>query len=526
MKYLDIRNGIKTLGLVCVLTLGTTVADAGYKAGYYNSLNGKCGAELMKAIQKLSAGHKEISYGDATWSAFRSTDVKTVGGVDYWWDMYSSNLVEISGHGGMNIEHSVANSWWEGVKNAAYKDIVHLNPSDATANNRKGNYPLGEVATATWENGVTFVGTPKAGTGGGSKYVYEPCDEYKGDFARVFMYMFCAYRDMEWGTRFTWMYDTSDPLMFRPWAQELVLRWSASDAVSEKERKRNDGIEKEQGNRNPFIDLPDLADHIWGSKKNEPYKVEGAGEDPEPDPEPDNQVIYNWLGGSDPNGADDWTLDTAMAGKYPVMSWKEYNKKYYLNASGYENGNIHAVEAYALSPEVDMTGVKSAKFSFSHAAKFQTTLRDLCKVVVVNHDINSNADGYMKVYEVPSWPVADAWKFSDSGEIDITEYAAGNKHISVGFLYKSSEAGADTWEINNAKLVLEKESTGVTDIAQEYDNQDDSCLVEVWGRNILAPEGAVIYDLNGRRVSGENVAPGIYIVAKPTFSKSVKVMVR
>lgn len=89
------------------------------------------------------------------------TDVKVVNGKNYWWDMYSNELVLVSsGHGGLNIEHSVANSWWEGTKNDAYKDIHHLNPSNATANSRKGNFPLGKVGTVTWTNGVTTVGKP------------------------------------------------------------------------------------------------------------------------------------------------------------------------------------------------------------------------------------------------------------------------------------------------------------------------------------------------------------------------------
>ena len=68
----------------------------------------------------------------------------------------------------MNIEHSVANSCWGGSKNDAYKDLFHLNPSDATANNRKSNFPLGiVVATPTWTNGVTVVGHPAATTAAG-----------------------------------------------------------------------------------------------------------------------------------------------------------------------------------------------------------------------------------------------------------------------------------------------------------------------------------------------------------------------
>lgn len=170
--------------------------------------------------------------------------MKVVNGKNYWWDMYSNELVLVSsGHGGLNIEHSVANSWWEGTKNDAYKDIHHLNPSNATANSRKGNFPLGKVGTVTWTNGVTTVGKPTGGTGGGSANVYEPCDEYKGDFARVFMYMFTCYEDMSWGSRFDWMYVQGQKYpMFQSWAVDLLLDWNALDPVSDKEINRNEAI--------------------------------------------------------------------------------------------------------------------------------------------------------------------------------------------------------------------------------------------------------------------------------------------
>lgn len=131
-------SGVLATGILCMTPLSLS---AGYPSGYYDTLEGKCGVELMKAVKALGAGHKVISYGDRTWEAFKSTDIRTIDGVDYWWDMYSTNLVEATGHEGLNIEHSVANSWWGKTRNDAFKDIVHLNPADKDANNRKSNYP-------------------------------------------------------------------------------------------------------------------------------------------------------------------------------------------------------------------------------------------------------------------------------------------------------------------------------------------------------------------------------------------------
>ena len=95
-----------------------------------------------------------------------------------WWDMYSNTLVPIETHDGLNIEHSVANSWF-GAKAAKdpYADLFHLNPSNESANNQKGSLPLGEVVTVSWQNELVKTGAPKSGTAGSATKVFEPADE-------------------------------------------------------------------------------------------------------------------------------------------------------------------------------------------------------------------------------------------------------------------------------------------------------------------------------------------------------------
>lgn len=502
-------------------------AGAAYPAGYYDSLEGKCGVELMRAVKAVAKNHKTITYGNATWDAFRVTDCRMVDGKKYWWDMYSNDLVEMGpskpDNEIMNIEHTVAKSWWGGSKNVAYQDIVHLNPSNKRANSAKSNYPICELGSKDFDNGVTMVGTPKSGQGGGCGYGYEPCDEYKGDFARVFMYMFTVYDDISWTTQHAYMYDRNSDLMFRQWAKELVLRWSANDVVSQKERDRNDGIYEKQNNRNPFIDLPDLAEHIWGSKSNVPYSLSGETPDPGPGPEdpeePGQQKVYNWLSSSS-STMGDWTIEDVelpSAGSY-VWSWKYLAAKdiYYLNGSAHINGTPYASKSYAWSPEVSLEGAKEVTLSFSHAAKFQTTLRDLCRLVV-----KDTGTGEIDDIAIPVWPAPDSWTFVSSGDIDLSAYAG--RKIKVGLLYESSASGADTWEVNDMKLQIEADGTGV-DIP-DYDSVDDSDMVEVWGNTVLVPEGARIFDMNGREVSGKNLQSGVYIVVKPSFAKAVKVMV-
>lgn len=289
-------NALKSIYISLMLTSGA-VAMGAVPDGYYDSLEGLTGVALKKAVKTAGfKNHKAITYGDDTWEVFKTSDVRTINGTLYYWDMYSNeNVAVTSGKPNstvMNIEHSVAKSWWGGANNDAYKDCFHLNPSNSDANSRKSNYPMAEIQTGTWNNGVTFVGKPKSGQGGGSTYVYEPADEYKGDFARVFFYMFTIYDNISWTSSCNWMYDTGSDLTLKPWAYELLLKWARQDPVSQKEIDRNEAVSKKQGNRNPFIDCPELAEYIWGSKRGQAFHYDGYSDpNPDPQPDPDDPVI-------------------------------------------------------------------------------------------------------------------------------------------------------------------------------------------------------------------------------------------
>jgi len=173
----------------------------------------------------------------------------------------------------MHKEHSMPKSWWGGYDEtqgyAGYTDINHLYPSDGDANMAKSNYPLGEVSNPYFDNGVTRVGSPKMGQGGGSNSVFEPDDRYKGDFARTYFYMACAYQHYSW--KYTYMLNNSSWKGFNEWSIDLLCRWARNDAVSDKEVNRNDAVQKHQNNRNPFIDIPELFEYIWGNRQGQVF---------------------------------------------------------------------------------------------------------------------------------------------------------------------------------------------------------------------------------------------------------------
>lgn len=274
---------VKTLltyrGLLCLVGMFFAVisAVAEIPAGYYNSIRGKRDAELKAALHNLLYNHTLISSYNDLPRYFRKTDVypENHERAGQWWEMYSNRTLYSSSFSGLNREHSLPKSWWGGTTDTpAYIDLNHLYPSEAAANMAKSNYPLGEVSgTPTFENGVTTVGYPVSGQGGGARQVFEPADQYKGDFARTYFYMVTCYQNLTW--KYTWMVSNNTYPTLNQWAVNLLLKWHEEDPVSQKELARNEEVYKVQANRNPFIDYPELADYLWGSHKGEAFYPEG-----------------------------------------------------------------------------------------------------------------------------------------------------------------------------------------------------------------------------------------------------------
>ena len=202
--------------------------------------------------------------------------------------MYSNNSYNFSnGAGatkGMNIEHSVPKSW----RGDAYDetatpltrfkydgsyDLHHLTPSDAAANTAKSNYPLGEVDSPLFDNGVTKVGTGQAN--GRATNLFEPADEYKGDFARMYLYFVTCYQDYSWKSSALSMFAQNSYPTLNAYGQSLLLKWHRQDPVSQKEIDRNNAVYSFQGNRNPFIDYPNMVEYIWGDSTNYEFSFSG-----------------------------------------------------------------------------------------------------------------------------------------------------------------------------------------------------------------------------------------------------------
>lgn len=279
---------VSTFLLMLVAVLTTFQVLASEPRNYYNNAIGKNDEALMNALRSIINSHRQLSYS-ALWDAFKSTDTDAQG---YIIDMYSNCRYRPDQHGGssstvgggFNREHSFPKSWFDDDY-PMYTDLFHLYPTDIKVNNQRGNYPFGVCANGTRLVDGQYYGKGKLGKStypGYSGTVFEPDDEYKGDFARTYFYMVTCYKNElpSWSGSPQLNYSGNRYKAFSTWSINMLMEWTRLDPVSEKEIKRNDAVYGIQGNRNPFIDHPELAEYIWGSLQGQQWN--GTGQEVQP----------------------------------------------------------------------------------------------------------------------------------------------------------------------------------------------------------------------------------------------------
>ena len=155
-------------------------------------------------------------------------------------------------HDGWNREHL-----WPQSRGAERKpvrsDLHHLRPTDATVNSRRGNLDFDNGGSPEGEAPATFR----------DRDSFEPRDEIKGDVARSMFYVDVRYE----GTG-------SEPDLVLVDARTgrgttvgdlcTLLEWHQNDPPDDEERRVNERIEEIQGNRNLFVDQPELAVALFG----------------------------------------------------------------------------------------------------------------------------------------------------------------------------------------------------------------------------------------------------------------------
>ncbi|MCB0402780.1 MAG: endonuclease [Flavobacteriales bacterium] len=249
----------KWTGLIALIISGILVEAQ--VPTYYNDVNLTLTGMALKAelAQKIINTHTtQLQYNDL-WTVLQQTDLDPANSnkvlLIYGYNDGDNNVVtdrtriktNYGGNNGQwNREHVYAKSL--GTPDLGTvgpgADAHHIRCSDVQMNNNRGSK---KFAT----------GSGNAGTVGSNWY---PGNEWKGDVARMMMYMYLRYSSQCLPSNVGVGSSVSiDPSMIT-----LFLQWNAEDDVSTYETNRNNILETEQGNRNPFIDNPYLATVIWG----------------------------------------------------------------------------------------------------------------------------------------------------------------------------------------------------------------------------------------------------------------------
>jgi endonuclease I len=253
--------------------------DYGPPEGYYDAVEAASGEELKAELNARISGHASVTYTQAR-DNFRLIDADPEQ-ANYIFLLYSGFSIPYTA-GFWNREHVFPQSFGTGSTASSafsdgpgYTDLHHLFPADGGVNSARSNLYFDYSA-----NGGSPVNNAPGSTRDADSF--EPRDADKGRVARVMLYMDVRYEgeDLEnpFGDRTPDLRlgNFPNPNTYTMGRLDPLLEWNRKYAPDARERRRNHLIQQGgqiglrtfagQGNRNPFVDYPELADavHVAG----------------------------------------------------------------------------------------------------------------------------------------------------------------------------------------------------------------------------------------------------------------------
>ncbi|WP_442266241.1 endonuclease [Tenacibaculum sp. ZS6-P6] len=279
--------------IIPVIMLITSLSVFGQIPSYYNDVNLTLNGSNLKdelSTKIISTHNIFLSYTPGVWNTLKLTDIDPTDPskvlLIYGWNDTDSEINndrtrgkdQNGGNSGdWNREHVYPKSLGNpnlGTTGAG-ADAHSLRPCDGSRNSSRSNRKFAAG------NGTASYITPE-----GNWY---PGDEWKGDVARMMMYMYLRYGNQTLPTNVgVGNIVATDPNMI-----DLFLQWNTEDPVSDFEKQRNPILEQEQGNRNPFIDNPAFATQIWGGPQAEDLFGSTGGSDTQSPSTPSNLISSN-----------------------------------------------------------------------------------------------------------------------------------------------------------------------------------------------------------------------------------------
>ena len=376
---------------------------------------------------------------------------------------------------------------------------------------------MGVVTKVTNTNGAT-----KVGSGANGLSLWEPADEWKGDFARGYMYIVTAYEDYanKWQSEGSnSLYNNTYPTL-KEWAYKLYIQWAKADKPDAVEVKRNNDVYKIQGNRNPYVDFPNLMEYVWGDSTNIAFNPEttvksssyvngegGGGGSIDPDPNPGTPEVNIYQANFTSN--DGGCQESIVSNSSPYTQIWKRSAQYGWKGTAYKGSNYEA-EATLSLPEVDLTDYDDAKLTISQAVNFAkgNALKYL-KIVVRSVDPE---DGAVEISPLSDFkvPEKDSWMYSDF-TFDLS-YFCGTK-ATISFVYKSDNNICSTWQIKKATITGKKTSTGIK--INTFDQNDSIDFSKPYD----------VYSIDGRKLNPSQVKTGGIVIIRQN-GKVMKMRIR
>lgn len=272
------RTAILTVALTYAVC-GQPVTNAGENDFDRSAFVGLNGRDILNLIRKDFRPEQAITDRTQTAAIVSAYARNTDGGyIDYFSSANPMSYDELT------LLPVVPLSWWgTAVDNYVKSDLHNLVPANDKVTAARSDYPPGKVADAVYDNGFWRSGI--GSISGMQTNFYEPADKYKGDFARIYLYMASVYPQPLWYSRAAMLFEDGYYPLLTTYGRELLMAWHRSDPIDEFELTRNNVIAGVQGHGNPFVSLPELAEYIWGRHSDETYDPQQPPQNPDDDPQ-------------------------------------------------------------------------------------------------------------------------------------------------------------------------------------------------------------------------------------------------
>jgi len=240
---------------------------------------------LREAIHDAIDDHERVPYSSR--SAVDTWDVLSEADADL---LQPGHVLTVYGIGSYPVA-STANPDWErehlwprsyglsddDVCDYVYTDLHQLRPTEPDLNQIRGNKPFDACRGRV--RAVKEVRDPTAGAGLENRVcesAWEVWPGRRGEIARSILYLDVRYEGGFHGVTGCPEPDlrlTDDPALIVPSDYPVdvaymgmlsaLLAWHLEDPPDDLERRRNDVVERYQGNRNPFVDHPEWVCAVW-----------------------------------------------------------------------------------------------------------------------------------------------------------------------------------------------------------------------------------------------------------------------